>query len=73
MPYRRLIEWQAFEEEFGPLTLHKRLDWAVALLTYSQAISNGYRGKPSDFLPEWESPKAVAHIADWLSAVARKP
>jgi hypothetical protein len=72
MPYRELIEWETFLEEFGPVTLHERLDWSVAQLVYAQAVQGGYKGSVSDFVAEWETDEPKAHIVDWLSAVARK-
>jgi hypothetical protein len=75
MPYRRLIEWEAFEEEFGPLTLHRRIEAGFALMMQQQAAFHGIERPLDDFLPrwEWESGEEGPHIADWLSAVARKP
>jgi hypothetical protein len=67
MSARELVEWEAFEEEMGPLLLHQRIDWAVAILTAQRAGSE----KVKDFLPQWER-EGQAHIADWLSAMARK-
>jgi hypothetical protein len=67
MSVRELIEWESFEEEHGPLLLHQRIDWAVAILSAQRAGSE----RVADFLPRWER-EGQAHIADWLSAMARK-
>jgi hypothetical protein len=67
MPATELVEWEAFEDEFGPLLVHERIDWAVAFLVAQRAGSENVK----DFLPQWEREGQV-HIADWLSAIARK-
>jgi hypothetical protein len=69
MSARELVEWEAFEEEIGPLLIQQRIDWAVALLMAQRAGSE----KVADFLPQWEREGQGAHITDWLSAMARKP
>jgi hypothetical protein len=67
MSVRELIEWEALEEEIGPLLIHQHIDWAVAILAAQRAGSD----KAGDFLPQWE-PEGQVHITDWLSAMARK-
>jgi hypothetical protein len=67
MSTHELLEWEAFEEEFGPLLIQERIDWAVAILSAQRAGSED----PKKFLPEWEREGQV-HITDWLSAMARK-
>jgi hypothetical protein len=67
MSTRELVEWEAFEEEMGPLLIHQRIDSAVAILAAQRAGSENV----SDFLPRWER-EGEAHIVDWLSAMARK-
>jgi hypothetical protein len=51
------MEWALFEREFGPLTLHERID----------AMSAHVSGKPF----EWRSTPKV-EITDWLTALAKK-
>jgi hypothetical protein len=67
MSVRELIEWEALEEEIGPLLIHHRIDWAVAILSAQRAGSD----RVADFLPRWE-PEGQVHIADWLSAMAKR-
>ena len=67
MGWHQLVEWATFEEEFGPLTIHERLDWQMALRAYEQTG----KGEIADHLPQWRSGQAKAHFADWLSAMAR--
>jgi hypothetical protein len=71
MSYRELIEWEAFVEEFGPVTLHERLDSGFALLMQQQAAYHGDQRSVEEFLPRWER-EGKAHIADWLSAMAKR-
>jgi hypothetical protein len=74
MPVRELLEWQTFEEEFGPMLIQERIDAAIALLTHQQAVYHGATDVTvADFYPRWEDEEPKAHIVDWLSAVARKP
>lgn len=43
-----LGEWEAFEQSFGPLLVHERVDLAGAL------IASVLSGKPvEDFIPRW--------------------
>lgn len=42
-------EWRAFEAHYGPLLLHERLDWVIALLTI---IASPYVKEPLE-LPPW--------------------
>lgn len=65
-----LIEWAVFEEDFGPLTLHERIDGAAAMIAYALHVSAGGKGDLKDFIPRWER-EGKAHITDWLSAMAR--
>lgn len=67
------MEWETFEEEFGPLTLHERIDAGIALLLHQQALLHGMKGDVEDFLPRWERAGTGADLADWLSMMARNP
>ncbi len=81
MSTRELIEWEAFEEDFGPMTVHERIDAAVAILAHQQALHHAaaqgveLHTPVTDFLPQWESETEGEgpHITDWLSAMAKRP
>jgi hypothetical protein len=71
MSARELAEWSLFEEGFGPLTLHERLDALAAQICYIIHASAGGKGRLEDFIPQWRrAPKM--EITDWLSALATK-
>ena len=71
IPSLELTEWAKFEEEFGPLTMHERIDHAAAYVAYVVHASAGGQGKPEDFTFAWK-PKPDVDIFDWLAAVAVK-
>jgi hypothetical protein len=54
---RELLDWQTFEEDFGPMTIHERID----------ALIQAQTGEPV----KWVTRRRVP-IADWLEAVARR-
>jgi hypothetical protein len=74
MSHRQLVEWSVFEEDFGPLTVHERIDANAALISHAivNALTNGQAGDVADYGPRWESAEPKAHIVDWLSAIATK-
>lgn len=57
---RELIAWQEFEDDFGPLTIHERLD----------AVIHAQTGEPV----KWKRPVRWTDdmIWGWLGAEARK-
>jgi hypothetical protein len=78
MSMPELIEWGTFEEDFGPLTLHERIDAAVAILAHQQAVYHGTDAHTpvTEFQPRWQTEAQAEeegpHIVDWLSAMARR-
>lgn len=67
MSARELMEWSVFEETFGPLTLHERMDGAAAII----AFAHTGQGNVSDYMPRWEK-ETKGNVIDWLSAISRK-
>lgn len=73
---RELLAWQRFEDDFGPLTLHERIDHAAALISYTVAAAAGLkndRGRAVeivDFLPTWQREGEAPSVAEWFKAVA---
>lgn len=72
MSARELAEWARFEEDFGPLTLHERLDAMAGHIAYTVHATAGGSGRMSDFMPQWRSRRRSGDIIDWLAAVATK-
>lgn len=78
MPAAELAEWVAFEREFGPITLHERIDAAAAVIALhihnSVPRRHGKEYGVSDFLPKWgiqesvrqQSPEEMMAIASAL-------
>lgn len=58
MGTREVGNWARFEEDFGPLTLHERIDALIAAHTGE--------------MPRWESTRSAGSAVDFLSAIARK-
>jgi len=56
MPASELIQWTAFEQVFGPILPHERIDFGFALLSYYfvSAFSQKRRKlRVRDFLPKY--------------------
>jgi hypothetical protein len=53
--------------------LHRRIEAGFALLMQQQAASHGIERPVEDFIPQWEWGEEGPSIADWLTAMARKP
>ncbi len=68
---REVVHWGKFQEEFGPLTLHERIDAVGAMIASTVAASAGAEVEPSDFLIDWKERPAPSAV-DWLSATSRK-
>jgi hypothetical protein len=58
MSAHELAEWAVFEGEFGPLTLHERMDQLVGHVT----------GNPV----EWRRQAQWSSDVDWLTLLAQK-
>ena len=71
MTTTELQEWVLFEREFGPLTVHERIDAAAELVGYVTHASHGGTGKLADFLPQWR-PVAQVDIVDYFRAIATR-
>lgn len=50
MSARELLEWTAYEQVYGSLLIHERIDFGLALVAYMQ--SDG-KGELRDFMPPW--------------------
>ena len=55
MSTREMVAWSAFESDFGPLTLHERIDHAAALIAFTVWKAAGQKGRLEDFLPQWRA------------------
>lgn len=84
VPAADIAEWVAFEREFGPITVHERIDVAAAIIASAVAATvprkRGARVPSlSDFLPKWgvhddaprQSPEDIMSIASLLVNRAR--
>ena len=71
-----LAEWEAFEQSFGPIVLHERIDAAQAMLSSVTARSHGAKGdlRAVKFLPQWEGPEpqTADDMVEALRRMARK-
>jgi hypothetical protein len=67
-----LTEWAVFERDFGPLTLHERMDALIGHLAYVVHSTAGGKGTPEQFVPQWKTPKPLTGegVAAWFRAVA---
>jgi len=63
------VEWRLFEDEFGPITLHERIDAAAALIAHTVWKAAGQEGDIGDFMPTWQR-EGAASAVDWLKAMA---
>lgn len=55
MPASEFVAWAAFEQVYGPLLLHERIDIGFSRIafTLAQLLSSSRRLKFRDFLPEY--------------------
>lgn len=61
----------AFEQTFGPLTIHERVDHAGAVAAWASASAmSENRMRLEDFIPRWE-PKRRGDLFEFLSAQAQ--
>jgi hypothetical protein len=74
LPALEVAAWAAFEAEFGPLTVHERIDAAIARIAYTVHASAGGTEPPDRFLMEWRRPKPWTddQLWAWMDAVAKK-
>ena len=70
MGVRELLEWQAFEEDFGPVTLHERIDGAAQQIAYNVHVAAGGKEQPERFRMSWGT-RRFDEVA-WLEGLARK-
>ena len=69
---REIVEWQTFEGEFGPVTLHERIDHAAALIAWAVFRAQGSEAEFEDFLPRWGTADDRPSAFDFLNLHARK-
>jgi hypothetical protein len=71
-----LAEWEAFEQSFGPIVPHERIDIAQAMLSSVTAKVHGAKGdmRAVKFLPQWEGDRGQSadDLVKALRAMARK-
>jgi hypothetical protein len=70
------MEWTAFEQVFGPITVHERIDGAAAQISYmlASAFGDGRKLDLRDFMPQWGAEEEDAkprQSADSMIAVMR--
>jgi hypothetical protein len=71
MSAREVVEWSVFEQSFGPLTIHERVDHAGAVGAWVTAsVNSDKRLRLEDFIPRWE-PKRRGDLFEFLSAQAK--
>lgn len=55
------MQWAAYEQVTGPLSLHERLDYLFATLMATIVNVNKRKGqpaaRPTDFIPNWDGRK----------------
>jgi hypothetical protein len=63
-----------FEREFGPLTMHERMDALIGQLCYVVHASAGGKASPREFMPRWRRPVEWTdeQIWKWLDAEAKR-
>ena len=74
MPALAVARWAEFEGDFGPLTLHERLDHLFGWLAYH--IWNAAHGERApDFQVKWRQKKPLTDedIWRWLGAMSSAP
>jgi hypothetical protein len=74
MPALTLARWAEFESDFGPLTVHERIDAAAASIAYTVHASSGGKLPPEQFITRWKKPKRWTddQLWMWLGAEAKK-
>lgn len=70
MPALELAEWARFQEDFGPLTVHERIDAIGQLIAYVVHASAGGNEPPERFALVWKKPWTDDAIGRWLEAMA---
>ena len=71
MPALAVASWAEFEQQFGPLTIHERLDAMMAQLAYTIHASAGGKEPPGRFTVRWRSSEPVS-IISWLEMQAAR-
>lgn len=51
---QELLEWQAFERLFGPLTVQERVDVAGGLASWGALTAAGAKVNPMELIPNWQ-------------------
>ena len=69
-----VARWAEFERDFGPLTVHERLDALFGSLAYTVHASAGGKEPPEKFRVKWHRPMRWddEQLGKWLEAEARK-
>jgi hypothetical protein len=76
MPALSLARWAEFEGDFGPLTLHERLDALLGMVAFTIARAGGAKdAQAADFRPRWRRQRKLTDedIWKWLGAVKSAP
>ena len=74
---RELYAWADFEADFGPFTIHERVDHAAAQIAYmvhAVAHDKDHQLPPEKFLVKWQRPEPLTdeQIWAWLGALAKE-
>jgi hypothetical protein len=71
-----LAEWAAFEQSFGPIVPHERIDAAQAMASSVNARVHRARGdlRAEKFLPQWggPEPQTADEMVEALRRMARQ-
>lgn len=71
-----LAEWAAYEQSFGPIVVHERIDAAQAMASSVNARLARAKGdlRAVKFLPQWEGPEpqTADEMVEALRRMARK-
>jgi len=69
-----LQEWLLFEEDFGPLTLHERIDAMSAQIAYVVHASAGGTMRPEEFQRRWVARRPLDDdgVVSFFSGLAKK-
>jgi hypothetical protein len=74
MPALEVASWAEFEADFGPITIHERLDAVIAYIAYTSHASAGGKEPPERFTPRWRRPMRwnTDQLLTWLGAEAKR-
>lgn len=73
MTVAELLDWQEFEEDFGPMTVHERIDAAAQMIAYTVHASAGGEASPDKFRLQWGGGHTTPeNFFRWLGVVATR-